>query len=258
MTRFTDALSAYGLGRCLANDTTLWIGLDGSSDTPNARRVLAPPTARERVVFLEAPLQAELVAAFVASDEAAAVRDLFIGTSQDYRGAPHFADFDMAAAVAALDGANLPALTALTLGDMEDRSGGLRMFGTIGEIDHIFAAAPNLDTLGLHGNFALAAPVQHRRLRVLETQFDDCGVTGEPIEQATLDHLLASDFPALTYLDLDMDEGGGDETLTLPEALFTPGRFPALTTLGIDRLVPEDEARLIAWREENGIADPQG
>jgi hypothetical protein len=255
--RFARALADYGLVNCAANDTTLWIGLDGRKVHGNAWPIDSHPAARRRVVFLEAPVQAELVAAFVASPEAMIVDDLFIGTSQDYpsrRAGDAFPGYDMAAAVAALRGAHLPALKHLTLGDMEDKSGGFRLFGTVGDVTHVFAAAPRLEYLGLYGNFALSGPVHHGTLDTLDTVFDNFGVTGDPITQATLDQLLSSSLPSLRRLLLDMDEGGGEADMSIPDAFFTPGRFPSLRRVEIDRLTPAADARLNRFKQDRGLS----
>lgn len=247
ITRFGAALVDYGLERACANDTTLWIGLDGRGELGNAAPLHAPPAARQRVVFLEAPVQADLIAAFVASPEAERVEDLFIGTAQDYPGRwprETFPGYDMAAAVGALRSATLPALRQLTLGDMEDRAGGFRLFGTVGEISHVFAAAPQLAYLGLHGNFALATPVRHGTIDTIETLFDTYGVTGETITQETLDNLLLSDFPSLSRMLLEMSEGGDEADRTLPDGFLAPGHMPALRMLEIDRLTPAAGAEL--------------
>jgi len=256
-TPFAAALAAYGLHNCLVNDTTLWIGLDGRTATPNAQPLAAPPGPLRRVVFLEAPVQADLVRALVASPQVQTLDELFIGTAQAYPGRysrEAFPGYDMAQAVGALAGAHLPALRHLVLGDMEDLSGGFRLFGTVGDITPIFAAAPSLTTLGLYGNFALSAPVRHRHLEVVETLFDTYGVTGEVITQETLDHLLASDLPALRILALDMEEGGQEADRTLPDPFLALGHLPALRQLEINRLTPDAAARLDRLKAARGLA----
>lgn len=257
VTRFSQALADYGLGKCVANETTLWIGADGSRDWPNASRIGLNEGARARMDFLAAPVQAELVAAFVNSSEALVVEELFIGTSQWYFNSysrEAFPGYDMSEAVAALHGAHLPALRSLTLGDMEDLSGGLRMFGTVGEIGPVFAAAPQLDYLGLHGNFELDAPVRHDRLGVIEALFDSSGITGEAISQATFGNLLMSNLPELRQMLLELSEGGGDDDLTLPDGFLAPGHWPALGELELDRLAPVALSQLAALRRERGLA----
>jgi hypothetical protein len=255
-TRFNIALAAYGLDNCVVNDTTMWIGVDGGRDWPNARRVEPYPGARRRVDFLAAPVQADLVAAFVNSPEALVVEDLFIGTSHWYLKSYNndaFPGYDMAIAVAALLGGHLPALRSLTLGDMEDPSGGLRMFGTIGDIGHIFAVAPALQYLGLHGNFALDAPVRHDAVGLIEALFDNSGITGDAISQEAFDNLLSSSFPRLHHLSLELTEGGDEEDLTIPDAFFAPDSFPSLARLDLDRLAPAAKARLDDFMRERRI-----
>jgi len=253
-TRFAEALTVYGLERCLINETTLWIGVDGSKDTPNFSRVPSNPPWRRKIEFLAAPGQADLVAALLASPEAEVIEELFIGTYPHYPKHPDFSGYDTVAAVAALAGADLPALRHLDLGDMQNWYGGQRLFGTVGDIAHVFAAAPAMTSLNIGGSFSLSRPIAHERLETLSTKFDDFGVTGEPITQATLDNLLTSRFPSLKSLELDMDEGGGDETLTLPEAFFAAGHLQALQWLDIDRLLPEAEDRLAAYKTERGLS----
>lgn len=256
--RFARALAAYGYGNCLMDERSVWIGTDGSRDWPLAKRVLQHPV-KPYTAFLEAPVQAELIAAFLASPDALQVEELFIGTSHRYplqrTGDPRH--FDMSAAVATLAGASLPALRTLSLGDLDDRDGGLRLFGTIGDIGHVFAAAPALQELSLFGNFALGRPARHDRLQALWAQFDHFGITGEPITQETFGNLLASRFPQLRTLSLDLDEGGGaeDDTLTIPEIFFDPAHLPSLAALDLDRIAPASRARLDAFMRERGIRD---
>ena len=249
--RFALALAEFGLEKCLINEDTLWIGADGSRDWPNFKRVPPNPPPRPNVEFLAAPHQADLVAAFVASPEARVVETMLIGTSPDFP----TEGFDMAAAVSALAGAHLPALHRLDLGDMQNLHGGLRLFGTVGTIDHVFASAPNLTRLSVYGNFSLGAPARHEHLVTLVTEFDEFGITGEPITQATLDNLVTSSFPSLDALFLNMSEEEDDETLTLPDAFFAPGHLPRLASVYIDRLVPESRARLEAYRVARGLRD---
>jgi hypothetical protein len=254
---FNEHLARYGLDQCLANETTLWIGADGSRDWPNALRLEANPAPRKRVVFMAAPVQAELVAAFVGSAEAGVVEDLFIGTSEWYIErfrTSTLPSFDMREAVGALRGARLPALRALTLGDQDERGGGLRMFGTVGEIGPVFAAAPALRYLGLHGQFSLAAPVAHTALETIEALFDQSGITGEPISQETFDALLSSSFDRLQVFSLALSEGGDDDTLTIPDRFLAPGHLPALTDLGLDRLTVEARERLDERMRERGLS----
>jgi hypothetical protein len=250
--RFPRALRDDGLARCSVSGSTVWIGLG-----PNPGYGRAPledvPTAPRSVFFVEAPLQAELIRAFARSRAALTVEHLVIGTSHDYAGSKRCIGYDMAAAVGALADARLPVLTRLSLGDMEMLFNGHRLLGTIGEIGHVFAAAPALEQLDLNGHFALSAPVRHERLRRLGYQNEDVGISGGPVSQETFSNLLSCSFPRLTALQIDHDDDALDPRYAIPEAFFAGPAFPALETLVMNHLEGEVEARLSEWKKARGL-----
>ncbi|WP_322324856.1 hypothetical protein [Cypionkella sp.] len=249
--RFPDALRAFGLHRCAMSGESLCIGL-----APNSEYSLLPlqniPAAPVSVCFFDAPLQADLVHAFVSSPRAATVAHLVIGTSHDY--AKHRArGYDMTQAVAALKGTRLPMLKRLSLGDMEMLYNGHRLFGTIGDISHVFQIAPALTELRVHGHFTLAGPNRHPHLATLEVEVDDIGVTGGPLDQQTVSNLMLSDFPSLTCCDLDLSEDPPEVRYSIPPEFFSPQRSPLLRSLAINSLTAEAAVQLEKWKALRGI-----
>ena len=144
-------------------------------------------------------------------------------------------------------------LTRLSLGDMEMLFNGHRLLGTIGEIGHVFAAAPALETLDLYGHFELTAPVRHERLRSLVYQNEDIGISGGPVSQETFSNLLSSSFPRLTTLRIDHDDDETDPRYTIPEAFLSGASVPALASVVMNHLKPATETRLAAWRHTRRV-----
>jgi hypothetical protein len=249
--RFTRAVEDYGLARCCMTGSTIWIGL---RPDPQYRRapLAALPQAPRSLCFVEAPDQAGLIGALATSPEAASLEHLMIGTSHDYiPGRP--IRYDMSAAVAALCGARWPALKQLSLGAMELLFNGHAYYGRLGDVTDVLAAAPQLDELRLRGQFTLRGPVRHDRLRDLSVLVDDIGVSGGPLGQDTVSHLLASDFPALRTVCLSLDDGAREADYSIPDAFFVGLRFPALTAFEMDCLAPGQHARLTAWKAGRGL-----
>lgn len=249
---FPAALRAYGMERCSTTGECVCIGL-----APSADHGLLPlhevPDSASWVCFLEAPRQADLIRAFVASPRARTVERLVIGTSHDYA-QNRSVGYDMAAAVAALEGAKLPALKRLSLGDMEMLFNGHRLFGTLGDVTAVFDIAPQLEELRLHGHFALRRPVRHARLRSLLVEVEDIGVTGGPLDQETVSNLLLSDLPSLAECTLDLNDDHPEFLYAIPDAFLSGSRFPALRSLHVDTLTPEASARIEAWKARRGVS----
>lgn len=249
---FPAALRAYGLERCSIAGQSVCIGL-----APDAGHDLLPlhevPDSASRVCFLEAPRQADLIRAFAASPRARTVERLVIGTSHDYA-QKRSIGYDMAAAVAALKGARLPALKRLSLGDMEMLFNGHRLFGTLGDVTPVFDIAPRLEELSLHGHFALRRPVRHARLRALLVEVEDIGVTGGPLDQETVSNLLLSDLRSLAECALDLNDEHPEFLYAIPEAFLSGSPFPALRRLRINTLTPEASARIEAWKAKRGVS----
>lgn len=247
--RFARALMRYGLGRCSVSHDLLWIGLPPHGEYHRAPLDAVPGTFRA-LRFVEGPDQADLVAAFAASPESESVESLMIGTSHDYRGNGE-GPLDISAAVLALRDATMPMLTRLSLGDMEMLFNGHAYYGRVGDIAHVFAAAPNLLCLCVCGRSDLARPVSHERLEEFHIRLDDIGVSGGPLSQATVDN-ITSRFPRLRTLELSLDEADATP-YSVPEAFFADNGFPALERFGMDRLEPEAEPRLRAWAAGRGL-----
>ena len=188
----------------------------------------------------------------VASPEALRIEFLMIGTSHDFakRGGP--GPYKFAPALDALRKASLPALRRLSLGDMEQLFNGNVYYGSLGDITHVFAIAPQLEELAICGCADLERPVTHEHLETLYVRIDDIGVSGGPLRQATIDHILMSRMPALRSLELSLD-AEDVQPYDVPETFFSDNGFPALECFGMDCLRPESEARLRAWAEARKI-----
>jgi hypothetical protein len=248
---FARAVADYGLANCCVTGATIWIGLRPSAEYQRAP-LAAVPTVPRSLCFVEAPEQATLIAALAASAEAASLEHLMIGTSHDY--IPNRPiRYDMSAAVAAFRAARWPALQRLSLGGMELLFNGHAYYGKLGDVTDVFGAAPQLDELRLHGQFALRGPVSHGRLRELSVFVDDIGVSGGPLSQDTVSNLLSSDFPALRGVCLSLEDGDREADYVIPVAFFAASRFPGLTAFDMDCVAPEDEARLAAWKTARGL-----
>ena len=256
-TPFAHALEAYGLENCSLSPKShaLLVGLKARQDYPFLPLTEIPKVPRS-ISFLEAPIQAELVAALMRSPEAKTLEHLFIGTSHDWPGGARSHDpddaFNMTAAVSALAGGWLPALTALTLGDMEMLFNGQRLTGTLGDVAPVFEAAPNLRQLSLTGGYALSRPVRHDRLETLSAEQSDIGCWSDPPDQATITHLFSSSLPRLTGLSIHIDSGE-DVAFDLPEIFFSGNGFPSLCRIDFNKPDENAAARLKAWATRRGI-----
>lgn len=229
----------------------LWVGIPSHPEYDRAP-LEAAPKGLKAVCFVEGPEQADLVAAFAASPECRTVEFLMIGTSHDYRNQEGQGTLDFSQAIAALGGTSMPALTHLTLGDMERLFNGHVYYGRVGDITHVFDMAPNLSSLYVCGCAVLRRPVRHEKLEKLIMHVDDIGVSGGPLSQATVDNILTSRFPRLRTLELALDEEEV-QPYDVPEAFFADNGFPALERFGMDWLKPDIEPRLRAWASERKL-----
>lgn len=256
-THFARALEAYGLENCALSHKShaLLIGLNPRKDYPWLP-LTEIPKAPKFISFFEAPVQAELIAALMRSPEAKTLEHLFIGTSHDWADKAPKRDaaerYDMTAAIATLTGARLPALSKLDLGDMEMLFNGQRLTGTLGDVTHVFDAAPNLVVLSLTGTYAFSRPVRHEKLETLSAEQSDIGCWADPPDQATITHLFSSSLPRLATLTVDIDPEE-EVAFELPEIFFSCNGFPSLARLGFNKPSPVTAARLEKWSAERGI-----
>ena len=250
--RLTEALGRYGWDRCsISPNGLLWIGLAPHNEYARAPTNVLPTDLRQ-IGFVEGPEQAELVETFALSPEAQRTEFLMIGTSHDYAKRKGPGPYNFAPALDALREARLPALRRLSLGDMEQLFNGSVYYGSVGDITHVFSMAPQLAELSICGSANLERPVTHERLETLSVRVDDIGVSGGPLRQATVDHMLMSSLSALRTLDLSLDVEDV-QPYAVPEAFFSDNRFPALENFGMDCLQPDTESRLRAWAEARKI-----
>lgn len=250
-THFTEMLEAYGLWRCSIQGRALLVGL-GPSDEYRRQPVPEGPLNSTSLCFLEGPEQTQLVDALVCGPEARTLEHLMVGSSHDYR-VKDGTRLRIDGAVAAICTARLPALRTLSLGDMERLFNGHGIFGRLGDVAGIFDAAPRLEQLSLHGNFALSRPGRHATLRRFDVWVQEIGGTEGPLRQETVDNILLSRFPALESMELGLEEYDRVDDYTIPDGFFAANGFPSLTTLRVDCLGPAAEARLSAWKAGRGI-----
>ena len=159
----------------------------------------------------------------------------------------------MTAAIEALKGARLPMLRRLWLMDIEKLSKAHRLFGTIGEISHVFQIAPAMDKLRLHGNFTPAEPTHYKRLAVIEVEVDDTGATGGPLDQRTVFNLMLPDLPGLAHCDLDLSDDPPEFHYHIPDAFLPPQHFPLLQSLAINSLTAKSAIQLEDWQAKQGM-----
>ena len=239
--KFAGALRAYGHEKCSITDSTLLVGLPATGTlTP----CISLPDDLGAVDFLAAPEQADLIRIFCTSPEAQMVQKMTIGTSHHFAEQKHPLPYDMTGAIRALSEPLLN-LKHLVLGDMVQLFNGGQYYGKLGALDHIFEVCPALETLQIYGQFALKAPVSHNSLTSVETAADSIGVSGGPISQATVTHLLQSSLPKLNRLILELDEEDAEETYEIPPGFPNPDRLPGLTKIHIDPVSPETARHLL-------------
>lgn len=237
--------------RCSISGSDLWIGLPPHPDH-GREAIRSLPEAPKSVLFVEGPEQGDLIADFVRSSLANVVENLMIGTSHDYIGDDHPTPYDFSGAMAALKGANLPALKRLGLGDMELLFNGHGYYGSLGDITHVFDIAPQLEELRICGSAQLSNPVHHDRLVRLHVTVDDVAGHCGPWSETSFTNLLTSRFARLAECDLSLEAEGASQ-YRIPETFFTGEGWPALDAVSIDCLAPEDEIRLSAWKASNGL-----
>jgi hypothetical protein len=136
---------------------------------------------------------------------------------------------------------------------MELLFNGHAYYGKLGDVTHVFEAAPQLDELRLRGQFTLRSPVRHASLRDISVIVDDIGVSGGPLGQDTVSFLLSSDFPTLSRVGLSLDDGDRAADYAIPDDFFTGSRLPALTVFDMDCLASATHERLAAWKRERGV-----
>ena len=247
---FDDALKDYGLDRCSTIGQSLIIGV--GPNEPLGEQVDIIPAAPQRVLFLDAAEQVDLLRTFLASPSCQHVQHLTLGSSHliaEQKGSLDFTD-----AVAALAGHSLASLRSLSLGDMERLFNGHCYYGNVGDIAPVFAAAPNLQSLEVFGRFSLSSPVQHKSITDFSAIVDEIGVTGGPPSQSSLDNLLSSGFPMMRRLELWLEDGSDDLDFSLPETFFSGEGMPQLETFGIDELSPDYLAKTRQWARDCGVA----
>ncbi len=107
------------------------------------------------------------------------------------------------------------------------------IYGNLGDITEVLKNMPNLETLSLYGNFRLTEPVPLIRLKTLFIQMDDPAthINGGKITNDTLQHLLKSTLPSLTYIDADLSFNDKLYEYTLPDEFLNGQSAPALKTL---------------------------
>ncbi|MGR4879893.1 STM4015 family protein [Streptomyces sp. LARHCF249] len=174
----------------------------------------------------------EAFARFTAAVDTTRVRAIVVGAWEDaYDSGPE----EIIAALTAAR-AQLPALRALFLGDMESEECEISWISQ-GDVGPLLDGFPELEEFGVRGGSGLVIPpFAHRRLRSLTVE------TGGMPARAVR-NVAASDLPALHHLDLWLGTAnyGGDCELADVQPVMDGGRLPSLRHLGLRNSDIQDE-----------------
>ncbi|MFJ8159802.1 STM4015 family protein [Streptomyces sp. NPDC096136] len=174
----------------------------------------------------------EAFARFTAAVDTSGVRAIVVGAWEEaYDSGPE----DIVEALVAAR-AQLPALRALFLGDMESEECEISWINQ-GDVGPLLENFPELEEFGVRGGTGLVlAPFTHRRLRSLTVE------TGG-LPARVVRGIAASGLPALEHLDLWLGtaEYGGDCALSDVEPVLQGDRLPSLRHLALRNSDIQDE-----------------
>ncbi len=175
-----------------------------------------------------------LIQKFVNSDYAQTVETLRVGNSSFVLGD----GFEYEKLTNILSTGHYPQLKQFELGCWQLYSNSHVGFGYIGCIDKVLATMPNLERLGLFGDFMAKKPLELPYLQHLEIRVkDEVSFRQKQISQETLDNLLNSSLPQLKTLRIDLGRFSYDEEdfirYTLPKAFCSGQSCPQLQELYI-------------------------
>lgn len=190
------------------------------------------PVATEAISFLgEVDDEAALIRSFLESYHAQNVLLFEIGSSSY----ANKVSLDYRSSVAALDGATLPRLERLVLGEWELFHNAATLYGTIGDVTDILARHERLKELMLYGTFDATKTMAFPRLEYLEL-WSSSSITdpnGAPIDPPSFANVLASDMPKVTKAVLHPHCEPARSRDAFP-AEFLDGRsMPALSRLEV-------------------------
>ncbi len=134
-----------------------------------------------------------------------------------------------------LSGIEFPKLKIFEYGVWQLFSNAHTLLGCLGDVTGLLNRMPNLEGLSLSGCFELVGPLNFPRLKNFDVELADCvtGINGGFISQATLSHLLCSDYPALEDFFLDLDCEDNQYGYQFPEQFLEGTRLPVLHQLEI-------------------------
>jgi len=173
-----------------------------------------------------------LMSSFSTSVFPSKIEHLSIGNSS-YAESP--VDTNYIEMIEVLESCNFINLKSLCLGCWELFCNSHCLYGKLGDITSILKNSPNLEYLGLYGNFQLSQSLSLNRLKDLTIELDDpeTNVNGGFITQSTLDFILESQFSMLeeVYIDLECDKN--DYSYTFPNKFLEGLTMPQLKKIEI-------------------------
>jgi len=185
--------------------------------------------------FYFGPESLALIEAFIETDYVPKLECLSVGNSSWELGSGR----DYSKLVIELSKKKYPSLEVLYLGIWELFHNAHAGYGYLGNITDLMSNMRHLKTAYIFGNFELDRVLELNQLEKLYIKLDDevTGMNGGHITQNTLDLLLASHFPQLKELVLDLDVDWDDEDnwaiYSMPETLLDGDVFPKLKSLTV-------------------------
>lgn len=174
------------------------------------------------------PKTKAVLRAIVSSPAAAYLRDLTVGLYDFDGGGLAGVGSDIAS------GLELPALERLFLGDFTSEEQEISWV-SFGDLSPIYARAPKLETLRLHGGGVELGAFEHGALKRLEIE------TGG-LPRAAVASLAAAKLPELTHMEVwfGREDYGGTTEIQALRPLFTSQTLPKLKHLGLQNSEMQD------------------
>lgn len=208
----------------------------GKQDIKSSRSLRKIPANATGFNFLMGSAHLDLFSAFCDSDLPASTQLLSIGNTSCER----YDGVDYTELTAVFLKHQWPKLERFELGEWHLLCNSGTAYGTVGCLDSLSVAAPNLRYLNLNGKIKLTSPLSLPHLKSLQLCTSDTvdGTDGSQIDPETLLHLLSSSMPKLSELYVGLgdffdreDESG--PLFNLPQTFFHQDSFPDLMKLEI-------------------------
>ena len=182
--------------------------------------------------FYNGGLMHSLISSFSASSFPSKIESLSIGNSS-YAETPINRDY--VEMIEALENCNFINLKNLHLGYWHLYSNSHCLYGTLGDVTSILKHSPNLECLGLYGNFKLSLSLPFDRLKSLTIKLNDpyTYVNGGFITQSTLDFILESQFSMIEEVYIDLECNDDDYGYTFPDKFLDGLTMPQLKKIEI-------------------------